>query len=836
MGGVPGSSKHQPHPAAEILRRHQWMNDWHLSSADISFNQAHAHLKHSVHAMESEELKAHLKTTGILFKGVKSEISKITEKVDGIKNHVDSSIGRLITKTQAATILNNQKDLQKSQQLLQDKMEAMEAKFDLLLSTLLNTDAKKGEKALVTKCGPELKSTPDDREGGQGGGSGKNKEGAAVTTLAVQQGSLAAGSSREAGGSSSGQGQRQHHILMDSTLMLDPDTISKRFTQEIEIGGRTERVFYRDPRLQEADEELARKLNQELNPDYNFEESLEEQRRVEKKKIPKAPRGRGRGRGRGRTQSTSARPIEKGIMIREPTEQSRSSISSQPSESTDRKGKGILIEEPKKKSKKLSSSTQVPESVQSTPAEQEEKISDEVVESTPQINPESSTLQSTANPEGSNPDEDSTRNPDGTANPDGDSTANPDGDSTANPDGNSSANPDGHEDADPDPEDQGVTDTHISKEDEVQNQQDNIAAEEEDSEGVNPGQADKEEKVSWLKVYVYQNKTISRERVRTAVNEALRRYIYNIKKFKGRWRKPLPTDKHADRRRHSPPRPRRESKFTPDFKMMVKFIPESGQVQVLQEQRQYKYSWAEMADRILAVQDDFKTFGLGHPEFQKNSRLTQLKDPAPLLRRIDETLSQEHLDRLISVNLIMDQVDGRTDKEKIIYFLEDGQNYKINEIELMQKNWKELEHVMFMFREKNSVCKRWRRRMEATAALQKKCIQVNREFKPKYLNADGVEVEMKKGDAKLESFLGKTMLSFNPESIKGYAIDIGSGMHRSKIKDLRAAIYQLEANTDELGRIKEEMEKHLEAAEEKLVDEFLDMNPMFRRVEEADNL
>ena len=39
----------------------------------------------------------------------------------------------------------------------------------------------------------------------------------------------------------------------------------------------------------------------------------------------------------------------------------------------------------------------------------------------------SSTLQSTANPEGSNPDDDSTRNPDGTANPDGDSTANPDG-------------------------------------------------------------------------------------------------------------------------------------------------------------------------------------------------------------------------------------------------------------------------------------------------------------------------------------------------------------------------------------------------------------------------
>ena len=127
--------------------------------------------------MESDELKAHLKTTGILFKGVKSEISKNSQKMNGIKIYVDSSIGKLITKTQAATIIGDQQDLQKSQQLLQRKMEAMESKFDLLLTTLLNADAKKGEKALVTKCGPELRSFPDDREGGERGGSGKDKAG-----------------------------------------------------------------------------------------------------------------------------------------------------------------------------------------------------------------------------------------------------------------------------------------------------------------------------------------------------------------------------------------------------------------------------------------------------------------------------------------------------------------------------------------------------------------------------------------------------------------------------------------------------------------------------------
>ena len=75
---------------------------------------------------------------------------------------------------------------------------------------------------------------------------------------------------------------------------------------------------------------------------------------------------------------------------------------------------------------------------------------------------------------------------------------------------------------------------------------------------------------------------------------------------------------------------------------------------------------------------------------------------------------------------------------------------------------------------------------------------------------------MRKGDAKLETFLGKTMLSFNPLSIRGCAIDIGTGMHKSKLRDLRAAIYQLNADTDELVKIKEDTEKHLEVCRGKV--------------------
>ena len=82
----------------------------------------------------------------------------INARVGGVNDKVNTSVAGMITKTQAATILLNQNDLMKSQDLLSTKMEAMESKLDFLISCLLADDAKKGEKVLGTKCGPELQS------------------------------------------------------------------------------------------------------------------------------------------------------------------------------------------------------------------------------------------------------------------------------------------------------------------------------------------------------------------------------------------------------------------------------------------------------------------------------------------------------------------------------------------------------------------------------------------------------------------------------------------------------------------------------------------------------
>ena len=158
-----------------------------------------------------------------------------------------------------------------------------------------------------------------------------------------------------------------------------------------------------------------------------------------------------------------ARPIEKGITIREPVEQSRGSLTTHPTESVDRKGKGILIEE-SKKSKKDSCLTLSHETVQSTPTEQEKKKCDDIVESVGIANPEESTIQSTANP---------------------DSSTIPDGGTTTNPDGSI-------------PDEQGNTNT---------DEQENVAAH--DFEEENPELEDEQKTVSKLNEYVYLNEKLS---------------------------------------------------------------------------------------------------------------------------------------------------------------------------------------------------------------------------------------------------------------------------------------------------------------------------------------
>ena len=86
--------------------------------------------------------------------------------------------------------------------------------------------------------------------------------------------------------------------------------------------------------------------------------------------------------------------------------------------------------------------------------------------------------------------------------------------------------------------------------------------------------------------------------------------------------------------------------------------------------------------------------------------------------------------------------------------------------------------------------------MEDAIDLQKKGMMARAEYKPKYFNAYGKEVEMKRNSAELETLIGHRVLTFNPESAGGCVIELGSGMKRNKIPELRAAIYQFRDSTE----------------------------------------
>ena len=106
--------------------------------------------------------------------------------------------------------------------------------------------------------------------------------------------------------------------------------------------------------------------------------------------------------------------------------------------------------------------------------------------------------------------------------------------------------------------------------------------------------------------------------------------------------------------------------------------------------------------------------------------------------------------------------------------------------------------------------------------MKKKVLGLIKEkFSPKYINYAGKETEMKKDGATLQNVLGTTSLMFNPESDKGRCIILGERMTVSKIKDLRAAIYQSSESTGEIKQIRSKLFELLMVAEQKLMEEFL---------------
>ena len=169
-----------------------------------------------------------------------------------------------------------------------------------------------------------------------------------------------------------------------------------------------------------------------------------------------------------------------------------------------------------------------------------------------------------------------------------------------------------------------------------------------------------------------------------------------------------------------------------------------------------------------------------------------------------EAATQKVLDKVESVQILMDTHDGTGDKEKIAIFLESGRVYRISEVDLLLKSLRELEHFHYMLEIKNEATQRWSDLMKRTIQEKRRFygLKSDEEYTPRIAQDDGSEICMEKNSSVMETIANTRILGYNNDADRPRVIQLGDAMRRSKVNALRAAIYQTGEDTEELRNVK----------------------------------
>ncbi|KAK1389321.1 hypothetical protein POM88_017499 [Heracleum sosnowskyi] len=230
--------------------------------------------------------------------------------------------------------------------------------------------------------------------------------------------------------------------------------------------------------------------------------------------------------------------------------------------------------------------------------------------------------------------------------------------------------------------------------------------------------------------------------------------------------------------------------------------------------------------RTVLGKESFDKSGLGsHREKRINNRSLDQTS----LAEAGIGVSQESLDKLESVQMVYHR---GLKKEVLLYFMSDGRVYRIGEVDIQLKLWEELEYVLYLLKIKNKsthddalVIKD--RMMKSKVLLGG---GVSSAYIPKYRDAYGKIVEMKRNSAKFKTALGIKVLEFNLESDKSYYIKLGNEMRKNSIYSLRASIYQTGEGDPEYKELKEIMIAELERAERRLLTDYLRTVPDIQEI------
>ena len=131
--------------------------------------------------------------------------------------------------------------------------------------------------------------------------------------------------------------------------------------------------------------------------------------------------------------------------------------------------------------------------------------------------------------------------------------------------------------------------------------------------------------------------------------------------------------------------------------------------------------------------------------------------------------------------------------------------------------------MLFLLQVKNRSTDGAARYLKTNIEKQKKLYsdKSDRPYHPRYRAHNGELVEMKPNTAKITTFLGIKGLEFNLESDKAYFIRLNQDIRKTKINDLRAAIFQTGEYTAELKEAKRRMKNELDYAERCLLKNYL---------------
>ncbi|KAK1365979.1 hypothetical protein POM88_041540 [Heracleum sosnowskyi] len=175
------------------------------------------------------------------------------------------------------------------------------------------------------------------------------------------------------------------------------------------------------------------------------------------------------------------------------------------------------------------------------------------------------------------------------------------------------------------------------------------------------------------------------------------------------------------------------------------------------------------------------------------------------LTEIGGILTSEHLNNLLDVDIVIDCHDGTEKKEKLLYFMKDGSVKILSIQDLLVKTTKELKYVHYLLKWKNKVCKEWSDMILSTIRRRfQEGKNFNGNYTPMYLNLRGQDVEMQRGTAVKEMSFGMKQLTLNSDGKEiDYLLIEDHSLPRSSIQNLRAAIYQINEEDEELRNLKE---------------------------------